>query len=201
MPCTSNDQLLGSTGASPLIFHRIVSVIALILGFQSIGAVAQPSKDNREFECAALIDQRTAAWTTNDWSSLERIASRFVKQCAAQLDSEAVADAQSDQAAARAKLNSPKAALAIAEVCIETFYSALGCHVTKIESLTKLGRRTEAQKALNVADKLASHLATKYGEPPSNNSSSVGGELMAAKLNLVHAYQERITELRDGLTE
>jgi hypothetical protein len=177
----------------------ILCMFVAVAGFESVHAedrhLEQGSAEwvDRVKHCISLTDQKTAAFSAEDWSSLERIAQFEAKECREVLDDEEIASSFEDIAIARSEGGNPGAALKAADDCIRTYYVNAGCHALRAETLFKIGRQNEARAELNVAGKIASTAIANYHEKLDNETEPLDKELYSAKLRELQAVTERIT--------
>ncbi len=99
---------------------RFLLAGAILLAlWSSAEAVAQTIE--KAEGCVSQIEQQTAALVAQDWSQLERLARRYIKDCEDVFSSEYNSQAHEYLSLALFYLGKFEAALAASETCINTY--------------------------------------------------------------------------------
>src|SRR5436190_5626038 len=90
--------------------------------------------------CTEQLQERTAAMTARDWSSLDKLAKRYVQSCHGVTDALDISTAYEDMAIANLLMNRVQNALEAANSCVTTYYANPGCHLQKARALLAFNR-------------------------------------------------------------
>jgi len=139
-------------------------IAALAIAAISTGHSFAQSRDTHSIQvasvqaCTDLTNHMSAAYDAHDWRALNRISSRYIKQCDIPLivhHDLSISDAYSSIAAAQRELGNFHKALAASNACKERFFSNALCHFEEALALAELKRRSEAQTSFIATQRIA----------------------------------------------
>lgn len=162
-------------------------------------------KEERELkkkeQCVSRKNEQTAALVAEDWESLMRIAKSYVTNCKGIFDHENIytewlSDAHENIVIANNRLGKFKDALVASEACTKAYYDHPGCYVAKAEALIALGRRTEAVKSLDIAERLTLHASERARWDLDHARSELDKEVHTAYISRCGSYIDSIYSMR-----
>jgi tetratricopeptide (TPR) repeat protein len=190
--------------------YLIVFVLCVIF-ISSTTYSANKANDKKEEElyaqrekCISLMNERTAAYSAEDWINLERLSRNYISCCKKVHDPRNIANAYGDIACANNELKKYNIALKESNKGIIEYYAETGCHIQKVVALIGLKRLKEAIEELKIAEKLAIHIKEENQRDLNNsNNSEQDNELYRSRDNLYDAQLGHIKALKDnlGITE
>lgn len=152
----------------------------------------------KESNCIEQMNERTAAMVAEDWSQLERSATRYLKSCKGVFGAEDYSEAYEKSAIANYNLGNFALALAASDKCISVFYANSACHVQRVQALVALARLPDGQVALDKAERLIKHAIDVGQRDLKTAQNEIDRELFQARLanfasqqNLASAIRER----------
>lgn len=132
-----------------------------------------------------------------DWSQLERSATRFLKICKGVFGAEDYSSGYESIAIANNNLGKAAQAISASDKCISVFYANSGCHVQRVVALIELNRLTEGQVALEKAERLIKHGMDVGKRDLKTAQSDLDRELYQSRLTNLAAQQEHASVIRE----
>ena len=134
--------------------------------------------------CTALVVQRTAAMAAKDWLAQEKFAVRYLNECKAVVDDEALSDADGATALARNMTHRFRSGLQAAQTCKSRYYANPTCHLELANALVGLGRIGEAKSAYAASEKIARNGVDKLARDLTLYDGTVDAIAMKARQDL-----------------
>ena len=162
-------------------------------------------KEERELkkkeQCISLTNEETAALVANDWENLDRLAKAYAVECKGVFDAQWLSGAHENIAIANNAQGKFKYALAASDVCAKTYYGNPGCHIQKSRALIALGRKAEAEKSLEISEKLARHALEGAHRDLNQARSELDKELHTSSVARSEGYLNLIESMRTNLAQ
>lgn len=166
--------------------------IGLIASFVT-SASAQTATDARKEDCISKMEDQSAALSAADWSSLQALAKRYLRECKGVIDADWDSKAFQNIAVANLFLGRPAEALAASSSCVEISYSNALCHVHRVNALLKLNRVSEARSALNTTERLIPYRLEVLRADLNRPLHPLKREEVVARIGEVEAAQELLS--------